>query len=182
MSEIQTPPQDARSFTLRWTYEQADLRDAIRGRRTARRQRRLVLVGLAVVLVCVALVAALDATTEGSVGFWRYAQFVGLGLLLVLLVEGTPRLVAWSQWRGSPVLRGEWEAVVSAAGVHMRGRMTEGDHAWSAFQQLDETERAFLLAYSAKSQAPIVLLPKRALADPADVDALRELLRGRISS
>jgi hypothetical protein len=180
MSEMRTEP-DAGPFTLRWTFEQADLRDALTGRRTARRQRRRMRVVLLVLLVLVALAALLDATTGETMQLGSYARILGLALLTWAMVEGMPRLQAWLQWRGTPLLHGDWEAVMSAAGVRVRGQVTTTEHAWPAFQQVDETKRSFLLAYSAKAQGPVVVLPKRALTNPADIVAVRHLLHRMIA-
>jgi hypothetical protein len=180
MSEIRSEP-DTGPFTLRWAFEQADLRDALTGRRTARRKHRRNRVVLSVFLILVALVALFDATTGETMEFESYARILAVALITWAALEGMPRLQAWLQWRGATLLRGDWEAVVSTAGVRMRGQVTTAELAWPAFQQVDETERSFLLAYSAKAQGPVVVLPKRALTNPADIVAVRDLLHRMIA-
>ena len=97
-------------------------------------------------------------------------------LIAGLFVEAIPWLTAWLQWRRNPLVRGDCEAIVSTAGVAVRGQAATAEYAWAAFRRVDETERSFLLAFSSKAQGPVLVLPKRALTNPADIFGVRDLL------
>jgi hypothetical protein len=163
-----TGRQDDPAFTLRWTFQRADLQDAVRGqpafRRLRRGRRRLLLAAL---LVCV-LFAFRPTWLNGGL-------LAGL-LLGVLLLETMPRLMGWQQWRANPQLHGGMEVTVSATGVRVQSPGAAGEYTWGVFRQVHETDRAFLLSFSPNAWSPVLVLPKRAVTGQADVAALRALL------
>jgi hypothetical protein len=108
---------DGAAFRLRWTFERADLEDAIRAQPAFRRLRR----------------------------FRRWV------LVLVVLV-----------------------------GVLFAFRPTWSSGRWDVFRQVHQTDRAFLLSFSPKASSPVLVVPKRALAGQADIDALGALLHRMI--
>lgn len=160
------------AFTLRWTYERADLRDAVMGQPAFKRQRRI---GRRLLLGAV-VACALLAFRPG----WSNGALLAALLFGALMVEVAPRLAAWQQWRANPQLHGEAEATVSATGVRAQIPGAETDYGWEVFRQVHETRRALLLAFSAKSAGPVLMLPKRALTPPGDVAALRDLVHRMI--
>ncbi len=66
---------------------------------------------------------------------------------------------------------------VTDAGIVQQNGMARTEWNWTAFDRFYESDRLFLLPLAARR---ILMLPKRALATPADVDALRQLLEEHI--
>jgi YcxB-like protein len=164
---------DDADFTLRWTFERADLEDAIRAQPAFRRMRRLRRWLLALILLVGVLLAFRPTWSDG--------RTLALLLVVVLLTEGAPRLVAWQQWRANPQLHGGgMEATVSATGLRVQSPGAVSDYGWEAFRRVLETDRAFLLCFSPKASSPVLVLPKRALPGQADIAALRALLNRMI--
>ena len=170
--ELAGGDEDA-AYTLRWTFERADLADAIRGLpafRRLRHVRRLLL--LVVLLLCVLF--ALRPT-------WSSGRALVLPLLVVVLLQTMPQLVAWLQWRANPQLHGAlMEATVSATGLRVQHPGSVSDSAWEVFRRVHETDRAFLLGFSPKASGPVLVLPKRAVTGQAEIAALGALLRRMI--
>jgi hypothetical protein len=165
--------RDDSVFTLRWTFERADLEDVFSA--FFRPRIRLLMV-TPIVLVCGVMLALRPAVSDFAVGGIVLATFAG-----VLLVATIPRWMALQGWRAYPRLQGgEMEATVSAAGVHIRSPGAVNDCAWDVFQRVHETDRAFLLPMS-KELTSSVILPKRAMANEAtDIAALRAMLHRMI--
>ena len=179
MDSLESTPQepaggrDDPAFTLRWTFERADLEDAVRGqpgfRRLRRLRRWLLLLGL---LACVLF--AFRPT-------WSNGRTLAIVLLVVVLLETMPRLMAWLQWRANPQLHGGGiEVTVSAVGVRVQSPGAVAECAWEVFRQVHETDRAFLLSFSPKAWSQVLVLPKRAVTGQADVAALGALLHRMI--
>lgn len=175
MDSLESTPQeptgrhDDAAFTLRWTFERADLEDAVRGQpafgRLRRLRRWLLLLGL---FACVLF--AFRPT-------WSNGRTLAILLLVVVLLEIMPRLMAWLQWRASPRLHGGgMEVTVSATGVRVHSPGAVAECAWELFGQVHETDRAFLLSFSPTAWSQVLVLPKRAVTGQADVAALRALL------
>jgi YcxB-like protein len=102
-------------------------------------------------------------------------------LLVLVLLETMPRLLAWQQWRANPQLHGaEMEVTVSATGMRVHSPGAVSDCAWEVFRQVHETDRAFLLSFSPKASSPMLVLPKRGVTGQADIAALGALLHRRI--
>jgi YcxB-like protein len=59
---------------------------------------------------------------------------------------------------------------------------TTGQIQWSGIQSLLETERLFLVQLAGYRRAPFIVLAKRGLADPSQVDNLRALVNAGIAS
>ena len=161
------------ALTLRWTFERADLADAIRGQPAFRRLRRLRPWLLLLVLLLCALFA-LQPT-------WSNGRSLILPLWVALLLWTMPRLVAWLQWRANPQLHGaRMEVTVSATGLRVQSPGSVSDSAWEVFRQVHETDHAFLLGFSPKASSPVLVLPKRAVTGKSEIAALGGLLRRRI--
>lgn len=179
MDSLESTPQEPAgghedaAFTLRWTFERADLEETVRGLPALRRLRRLCR-WLWPLVVLLGVLFALGPT-------WSNARSLILLLLVVLLLETMPQLVAWLQWRANPQLHGaRMEVTVSASGLRVQSPGAVSDSAWEVFRQVHETDRAFLLGFSPKASSPVMLLPKRGLTEQADIAALSALLRRRI--
>ena len=179
MDSLESTPQepagrhDDALFTLRWTFERADLEDALRGQPAFRRLRRLRR-WLLLLALLVGILFAFRPT-------WSNGRTLALVLLLALLFETMPRLVAWQGWRANPQLHGaEMEATVSAAGMRVHSPGAVSDCAWEVFRQVHETDRAFLLSFSPKASSPVLVLPKRALSRQGDIAELGALLHRMI--
>jgi hypothetical protein len=160
-------------FTLRWTFERADLEDVFRA--FFRPRIRLLMV-TPIALVCGVMFALRPALSN--------VAFVGAVLVAlagVLLIATIPRWMALQGWRAHPRLQGgAMEATVSAAGVQIRSPGAANDCAWDVFQRVHETDRAFLLPLS-KELTSSVILPKRAMANEAtDIAALRAMFHRMI--
>ena len=179
MDWLESTPQepaggrDDAAFTLRWTFERADLEDAVRGQPAFRRLRRLRRWLLLLVLLAGVLFAFRPA--------WSTGRTLALLLLVLVLLETMPRLMAWLQWRANPQLHGaEMGVTVSATGMRVQSPGAVSDCAWQVFRQVHETDRAFLLSFSPKASSPVLVLPKRAVTGQADIAALGALLHRMI--
>ncbi len=179
MDSLESTPQepagghDDAAFTMRWTFERADLEDAVRGQPAFRRLRRLRRWLLLLVLLACVLFAFRPT--------WPNGRTLALLLLVLLLAETMPRLMAWLQWRANPQLhRAEMGVTVSATGMRVQSPGAVSDCAWQVFRQVHETDRAFLLSFSPKASSPVLVLPKRAVTGQADLAALRALLHRMI--
>lgn len=179
MDSLESTPQepagghDDAAFTMRWTFERADLEDAVRGQPAFRRLRRLRRWLLLLALLACVLFAFRPT--------WPSGRTLALLLLVLLLPETMPRLMAWLQWRANPQLhRAEMGVTVSATGMRVQSPGAVSDCAWQVFRQVHETDRAFLLSFSPKASSPVLVLPKRAVTGQADLAALRALLHRMI--
>ena len=163
------------AFTLRWTFDRTELQEAVEAQGAFKRRLRLFRLLILVALFFLALDFALHPTWSG--GGRMAGALVGL-----LLVQALPWFSVRQQWRANPRLHDEIEATVTDLGVRIRVPGSTTEHTWEAFRKVDESDRAFLLSFSAKSGSPFVALPKRALRDQAEVAALRNLLHRRIGA
>ena len=134
--------------------------------RTARWASRPVLVGVGVVGALGALVAR---TWWVAVALALFAVLVGFPKLLYRRVSR--RLV-----RDNPGLHGPATLTVAEDGVHTRATTTESRVSWSRYQRYVETTESFVLLASNRPGAALQILPKRALATPAEIERLRALL------
>jgi hypothetical protein len=180
LDSLESTPQeptgghDDAAFTLRWTFERADLEDAVRGQPGFRRLRRLRRWLLLLALLACVLVAFRPT--------WSNGRTLAIVLLVLLLLETMPRLIAWLQWRANPQLHGaEMGVTVSATGMRVQSPGAVADCAWEVFRQVHETDRAFLLSsFSPKASSPVLVLPIRAVTGQADIAALGALLHRMI--
>jgi hypothetical protein len=156
-------------FTLRWTFERADLEDVFSA--FFRPRIRLIMM-TPIALVCGIIFALRPTLSDSTLVVAVLAALAGM-----LLIATIPRWMALQAWRAHPRLQGgEMEATVSAAGVHIRSPGAVNDCAWDLFLRVHETDRAFLLPLS-KELTSSVALPKRAMANGAtDIAALRAML------
>ncbi|MFF5972085.1 YcxB family protein [Streptomyces sp. NPDC012769] len=104
----------------------------------------------------------------------------GLGLLVVVLKPLTVRLTA-RQVYAMVERQGEHRASLDEDGVRWVTGVLETTARWQMTPRYFETPTQFVLLSGDKGRAGIAALPKRGLADPADVDRLRELLDRNIT-
>ncbi|MFE7440496.1 YcxB family protein [Streptomyces chartreusis] len=72
--------------------------------------------------------------------------------------------------------QGEFRAVVDGIGVRLTSRDSETMHRWPMIGRYTETDALYVLMTPDKYGVGIVVLPKRGVAEPADVDRLRNIL------
>jgi YcxB-like protein len=134
--------------------------------RTARWLSRPVLVGVGVVGALLALVGR----------YW----WVAIALAVFAVLVGFPRLlyrrISRRLVRDNPGLHGPAALTVTRDGVHTRAATTESRVGWSRYQRYVETAESFVLLASDRPGAALQILPKRALAAPAEIGRLRALL------
>jgi YcxB-like protein len=141
--------------------------------RTARMARwasRPVLVGVGVLGALLALVGR----------YW----WVALALAVFAVLVGFPRLLYRGRSRrlvrDNPGLHGPATLTVTEDGLHTRAANTESRVGWSRYQRYAETKESSVLLASDRPGAALQILPKRALATPAEVERLRALLDHRL--
>ncbi|MFD3942478.1 YcxB family protein [Streptomyces sp. NPDC058579] len=121
------------------------------------------------------LVAGVELFGPGEPDRVFVALMTGLGVFVAVLGPLTPRLAA-RQVYGMVERQGEFRARVDEQGVSWTTRDTETANRWPMLPRYVETPTQFVLLTADKARAGVAALPKRGLADPADVDRLRELL------
>ncbi|MEU9699812.1 YcxB family protein [Streptomyces sp. NPDC047981] len=152
----------------------ADVADAVRVQLRHGMFRRLRWV-LPPTAVLAFLVVALELFGPGEPDRVWVAVMTGLGVIAAVLGPLTPWLAA-RQMYGMVERQGEFRARVDEQGVGWTTRDTETSHRWPMMPRYVETPTQFVLLTADKARAGVAALPKRGLADPADVDRLRELL------
>lgn len=125
------------------------------------------------VLVGVGVVGALGALAGGN--WW-----IAVALAAFAVLVGFPRLldrrVSRRLVRDTPWLHGPAMLTVTEDGVHTRAATTESRVGWSRYQRYVETTESFVLLASDRPGAALQILPKRALATPAEIERLRALV------
>ncbi|MFF8847412.1 YcxB family protein [Streptomyces sp. NPDC015127] len=172
MAEVQQ--QDGQSVTLTYEPTAADMKGALdaRARSTpsGRRTRRLMLFSGVAGLCFVALTVA-----RGDIDAVRLVA----GVALILFAVGSqfllPRLQA-RQLQQLAVRQGVFRATVDAGGIRLTTRDSETTSNWDLYPRYAETDALFVLLTADKHGVGVMLLPKRGLPGPGDVDRLRTLL------
>ncbi|MER7515722.1 YcxB family protein [Streptomyces sp. NPDC126499] len=159
---------------LVYTPTREDLVDAVRVQmrygpfRVLRR-----LIPVAAVLAFLAAALLLTGPREPDVG--GAVLLAGLGLLVVVLMPLAVRLTA-RQVYAMVARQGEHRASVDEDGVRWVTGISETAARWQLTPRYIETPTQFVLLSGDKGGAGVAALPKRGLADPADVERLRALL------
>ncbi len=78
--------------------------------------------------------------------------------------------------RDTPELYGPQTLTLAENGVHTRTATTEALVEWSTYERYAETTQSFVLFGPNRPGAARQILPKRALASPAEIERLRALL------
>jgi hypothetical protein len=111
-----------------------------------------------------------DQRSSSLASYWPFT------LVLIFWASIVP-LQAWLNWRRNAHLRGEITYDFQPEGVRVITRAADAFLKWEAFIKSKETPNLFLL-FLTKQMCHMV--PKRAFASEADIEALRELLREKI--
>lgn len=167
------------AMELVYTPTREDLTDAVRmqiGYGPFRVLRWLIPVGA----VLAFLAAALLLTGPGEPDVGGAVLLGGLGLLVLVLKPLAVRLTA-RQVFAMVERQGEHRATVDEDGVRWVTRDSEVTARWQLTPRYAETPTQFVLFSGDKGRAGLAALPKRGLADPADVDRLRALLDRNIT-
>ncbi|MFB6435928.1 YcxB family protein [Streptomyces sp. NPDC056411] len=89
----------------------------------------------------------------------------------------------WLQARRLHLLaerQGDIRGTVDDTGVRLTTAHSSGSHDWHLYSRYVETPELFVLLSADKSAVGFVVLPKRAVADPEEVDRLRAVLDRRL--
>ncbi|MET9379290.1 YcxB family protein [Streptomyces sp. NPDC002992] len=162
------------SVELVYVPTRADVADAVRVQMRYGMFRRLRWL-LPAVAVLAVLVIALELFGPGEPDSGRVALMAGLGTLVAVIGPLTPRLAA-RQMFAMIERQGEFRARVDEQGVGWTTSDTETVTRWPMLPRYVETPTQFVLLSADKARAGAAALPKRGLADPVDVDRLRDLL------
>lgn len=167
------PPADTPTdrIDLRWTPARADWEEAFRAVSWIHRYPWVV--SLAVVAVAGIVFAAVRPGDSGPGGIVPVLGLLAVAVMYLFITK----LQVRARFRQLPQLGDDKEGTVDARGVHVRsGVGTDSTLAWEGVARVQETPRTFVLRQGTSSNAPVVLLPKRAVLPPATEADLRELL------
>lgn len=164
---------------LVYTPTRDDVVDAVRVQmRFGTFRRARVLMRITTGLAAVALAVLFLAPGTPAVGGVFFLAV--LGLMSLVLVPLMPRLTARQLF---PMVerQGEQQARVEEDGVRWTTRDSEVVGRWGLMSRYAETSTQFVLLSADKGRVGVAFLPKRGLADAADLDRLRELLDRNIT-
>ncbi|MFD7980134.1 YcxB family protein [Streptomyces sp. NPDC059071] len=130
---------------------------------------------LPVAAVMAFLAVALMLTRPGEPEIGRAILLGGLGVFVIVLPSLSVRLTA-RQVYAMVERQGEHRVRVDEDGMRWETRDSELVSRWQLTPRYTETPTQFVLLCGDKGRAGACGLPKRGLADPADVDRLRALL------
>ncbi|WP_354637759.1 YcxB family protein [Kitasatospora camelliae] len=162
-------------LTYRPTAE--DFAEALKGRSKAAKSSRRARVLTFVMLGCAVIGGALSLAGGKGVD----PVFTALVVVAVVSLLLLPRLQA-RQLHRLAAANGEFRVTVDGTGVGVRTERSSSQHSWEAVPRFVETPGLFLLLSGDRNASCLTLLPKRGLADPADVDRLRAILEHRLSA
>ncbi|BDM69360.1 hypothetical protein HEK616_28470 [Streptomyces nigrescens] len=121
--------------------------------------------------------ALLSAAGSGRHGT-RWELYVGVVVFVAFMTA-----VPWLQARRLHRLaerQGDIRGTVDDTGVRITTAHSSGSHDWHLYSRYVETPELFVLLSADKSAVGFVVLPKRAVADPEEVDRLRAVLDRRL--
>jgi hypothetical protein len=162
----------ADAIMLRWTPDQADLREW--ARRPAFRRQMAKSMSVAATLLVVGLVLV-ASRTAWAIPLGLYLAVTG-GIQLVSLGLA-PRRSVRLRWKNEPLIQCPVEYVVDERGLSFRKQDSECWWGWSWIRDVEENSRAFILI---RADGALMILAKRGLASPADESRLRELLGAQV--
>ncbi|NWF29986.1 YcxB family protein [Streptomyces sp. PKU-EA00015] len=172
MAEVQQ--QDGQTVALRYEPTVADMAGALNARMRAtpsgRRTRRLLLFAGVMGIGVVALQAAVG---DGDL------TVLVAGVALTVLAFGSLYLLPSLQARQLHPLaarQGEFGAVVDDTGIRLTTRDSTSTTKWEMYPRYAETDELFVLLTADKHSVGVMVLPKRGVSAPDDVDRLRALL------
>jgi hypothetical protein len=165
MNNVDRPP-----IELTWQPEQADYVEAYRARNRARKAWLKIAVCTAAVFLIAVLGVAIDDGTLIGAGV---GGVVAIGLV-VFVVQ--PRAIRGT-WSRNPALRAMTSARVDPqTGLTTSIGTSTGQIQWSGIHSVLETEHLFLIQLAGYRRLPFLVLAKRGLADPGQLDDLRKIL------
>ncbi|MEV4440403.1 YcxB family protein [Streptomyces sp. NPDC049577] len=165
------------ALTFEYELTAADIRSALNGRTRAVRSARLQRVLLP---VCWALLVVAIIAPHGPGGVagkdWSVlgGATVAVGLLLL-----APALQARA-FHKTTRLQGWTRTTVGAEGLTGVSAHSSQRMAWTLFGRYVERKDVFVLLSADRRGGCLIVLPKRALTAPGDVDRLRALLDARL--
>jgi hypothetical protein len=195
MSEDAPDPRRGTEFSLSYELRPEDLQQLVSSRARAKRKDLrtravfgIILMGILAAFLT-AFTAALDLTSaaKGSspAPSWMYAVDVILWCLVFFYVRAawrlSPKRMARRAWEESPQAHGRHRDLVDQAGLTGIGPDGAwGMVPWATLSQVDENGDAFkLIDHDGETRA---VLPKRGLAHPGSIPALREFLNRSVAA
>jgi hypothetical protein len=166
--------QGAGTFVVGWVPEQDDYR-VVLSRPAFRRQRlRAGLLAALLVVLGIPLIVT-GSWLPGTI------MITGGGVLLLWMAVLFRQLIR-VRWRNDPILRDPTEYAFDGNGVTRRQADMAMWWGWSRITGYEEQGSAFLLRLGSGQRpalGPALVLPKRAMPDPAQQAALRSILESR---
>lgn len=178
MAEVQETDADAeRPVELAYRPTVGDLASALRARARSTGAGRLQR-GALIWTVAVGTVGALLSTTGSGHRDRPWPLYAGV-VVFVAFTMAMP----WLQARRLHRLaerQGDIRGTVNDTGVRLTTAHSSASHDWHLYARYVETPELFVLLSADKSAVGIVVLPKRAVADPEELDRLRAVLDRRL--
>jgi hypothetical protein len=167
---------------IAFTLTEDDLFEAIRARwrKEQRRKAGRALV-LFVIFQLVVVLLGIGTIQRGNIfgGVVVITLFPVSFLLLLWFQSRKRRSFAKKQFSSNPSMQSPSEIVSNEEGISGKDSLTGWVHRWEAFVSYLESDNLLLLFVSDVSSH---ILPKRAFADEAELQAFRELLASRIGA
>ena len=157
-------------FVLSWEPEIEDYREAFHARNRAKRATvKVAVIGMVPLLMTVFGLITRQAVLVGC----GVGGFIGLGLML----GPGQRLSVRILWRRTLALRSPTQVhVVPGDGVSTSIAGSTGHFSWSVVDSFLETDRVFVLQFGGPHKGLFLVVAKRGLASPSDINSLRDLL------
>jgi YcxB-like protein len=165
----------AEPLTLHWLPVEDDLRRAYDARRYALGFRRRELVMVAGLMVAGVLVAVLGQPVVAVVLAVVAVVFAFPATGAALASRSIHRL-----WRANPFLAEPAEASLTDDGYHQHSDNRDISLAWKSFSTWIDAPEALVLNLSGKQNGASITIPDRAASDPAELEAVRALLRDHL--
>lgn len=108
--------------------------------------------------------------------YWWVAVAVAVFTVLMSFPTLLYRRIGRRLVRDNPGLHGPATITAAEDGLHTRNATGQAHTGWQRYQHYAETRASFVLLASDQPSAALQILPKRALAAPADAERLRALL------
>ncbi|GHG72723.1 YcxB family protein [Streptomyces griseocarneus] len=184
MSEAMTAPAPApapapvESLTFEYELTVDDIRSALKARTRvvpAARRTRVLVVLLAVGAAVLQAFASQGGLTAPRA--WVPVLVVGLWIVVVLAYAPTRQARAFHR---TARLQGRMRTTVGAGGLASASAQSSQSMGWSLFGRYAETKDVFALLSADRRAGCLVILPKRALTAPGDLDRLRALLEAGV--
>ena len=137
-------------------------------------QRRLNAIGIVMGVAVMGFGAVIAVMTSDPItGVWTF----GIGVALVALA-GTEFLDRWRVQRGARSLIGtEASFTFDEQGIAAESVTGSGKVAWSSLTMLLRNERVMIVK---RDRVPVLWIPRRAFASPAEADSLVEFIESHI--